>query len=217
MVYGEDYGVLATVTSKKDTYLFIDSADRERYISILIKALRIRDAACGIPEITGLSSDTAMIFFRGGEEEPIRYLIRKVHTSYASYRRTKGCAVQFGSAAYKLIDGNADIARTIKEIRGGFDYICTSFGFRKDGLPPGTIVECLKLCFGKISYDALLGMAMRYAGAESFSEFLMRAEQKQRACVAKDLRNIYRLTYKEIGEILSCSSTTAHRIVNNAS
>lgn len=34
-----EYGILVTVRSAKDTYLFLDSTDRARYMAIFIKML----------------------------------------------------------------------------------------------------------------------------------------------------------------------------------
>lgn len=217
MEYSDDYGFLVTVRSQKDTFLFIDETDMERYMLILIRSLRNNNFMCGEPKMAGLCCDAANIVFCGGEEDRMRHLMRTVHAAYGSYRKSKGCSVKFGRSSYILLDGTLDVVRTMKSVRYKFDHICMSFGNSEDGVPPGTVVKRLKLCSGKIPYDALADIAFRYTGSPIFTEFLANSDIRQKQCAAKELRCTYELTYKEIGEIFLCSAATAHRIVNNAS
>ena len=76
-----EYGILVTVRSAKDTYLFLDSTDRARYMAIFIKMLGRSAIGDARPLIAGLNSDTAQILFQNGYEEPLRVLY-----SYCSMR-----------------------------------------------------------------------------------------------------------------------------------
>lgn len=44
-----EYGILITVRSAKDTYLFLDGIDRDRYMTILIKMLNRSQLGDAIP------------------------------------------------------------------------------------------------------------------------------------------------------------------------
>ncbi len=212
-----DYGILVRITSGKDTFLFIDGIDRERYMTTLVKALGSFREGCGEPEIAGLGDDSAEIFFRGGSEEHIRYLMRTVHASYASYRKVKGCRVYFGRTFYELLDGEAYISRAVTDLRKRYDYICT---------PADVSSECIiadagdvndKLFSGKISERELSCIALKYAGVRTFGDFLAKADSYGRRAAAEEMKRAYDLTYKEIGYIFGCSTATAYRLVNNTS
>ena len=128
MKYINDYGMLVTVTSENDVFLFIDGIDRDRYISELIKNTN------SIPEndtcilIAGLNSNSATIVFDGGCEEKLRYVMRRVHLSYSAYRRNKKCPVRFNSSDFQLIDGSSALRDIVKNIKEKSDFICTKFG-----------------------------------------------------------------------------------------
>ena len=212
-----EYGILITVRSAKDTYLFLDGIDRDRYMTILIKMLNRSQRGDAIPVIAGLNNDEARILFRNGYEEPLRYLIRMIHTSFASYRKAKNCPVQFGRSSFELLDGTANVVRGIKHIRDHSDYICTVFDSEEANCPPGTLAERIKIIPGKISAIKLLQIASTYCAVSSFEEFLQYATSEQKKEFIKELRSKYELSYREIGKILNCSGTTAHRIVNKSS
>lgn len=210
-----DYGIRITVRSVKDTYLFLDGIDRDRYMAVLIKMLKRSQIGEAVPIIAGLNNDTAQILFRNGYEEPLRYLVRMIHTSYASYRKAKNCPVQLRRTSFELLDGKADMVQAIKTIRDRFDYICTVFDNEEGNyLPPGTLAERIKIIPGKISDTTLLQMVRNYRNASSIEDFIRHATPEQKRELIKELRSKYELSYREIGRILNCSSATAHRILN---
>lgn len=209
-----EYGIYITVRSAKDTYLFLDNVDRDRYMAILIKMLKRSRPGEAYPLIAGLNNDTARILFRNGFEEPLRCLIRTVHAAYAAYRKTKNCPVQFGRSSFELLDGTADVVVAMKAIRDRSDYICTVFEDEEGNCPPGTLAERVKIIPGKISDIALLQMACAYKRVSTLEEFLQSATLRQKREFMQELRGKYELSYREIGKILNCSGTTVHRIVN---
>ena len=128
MKYINDYGMLVTVKSENDVFLFLDGIDRDRYISVLIKNTNDFFEDVPRPLIAGLNSNNAMIVFDGGCEENLRYIIRKVHISYSAYRRNKRCPVRFKSSTFEVIEGNSALQQVVNNIKEHSDYICTKFG-----------------------------------------------------------------------------------------
>lgn len=158
-----EYGILVTVRSAKDTYLFLDGTDRARYMAIFIKMLGRNAIGDARPLIAGLNSDTAQILFQNGYEEPLRLLVRMMHASYASYRKAKNCPVQLARSAFDLIDGKKEVAGAVKSIRDKSDFICTIFDREGEHCPPpGTLAERIKTIPGKISGTLLLELAAAY-------------------------------------------------------
>lgn len=127
----KDYGMLVTVTSSKDSYLFVDSIDMDRYVSTLIKMIaydRINMDAYSkefIPLIAGMQSETAKILFSGGDEEVLRRVMRSVHISYSAYRKNKKMPVKFGKSTYELIEGIAKLKETQKMIKENCAFVCS--------------------------------------------------------------------------------------------
>ena len=209
-----EYGILVTVRSAKDTYLFLDGTDRARYMAIFIKMLGRNAIGDARPLIAGLNSDTAQILFQNGYEEPLRLLVRMMHASYASYRKAKNCPVQLARSAFDLIDGKKEVAGAVKSIRDKSDFICTIFDREGEHCPPpGTLAERIKTIPGKISGTLLLELAAAYQRA-SFDELLRDATPGQLRELIQTFRNQYELSFREIGRLLNCSCTTVHRILN---
>ena len=209
-----EYGILVTVRSAKDTYLFLDGTDRARYMAIFIKMLGRNAIGDARPLIAGLNSDTAQILFQNGYEEPLRLLVRMMHASYASYRKAKNCPVQLARSAFDLIDGKKEVAGAVKSIRDKSDFICTIFDREGEHCPPpGTLAERIKTIPGKISGTLLLELAAAYQRA-SFDELLRDATPGQLRELIQTFRKQYEPSFREIGRLLNCSCTTVHRILN---
>ena len=125
----KDYGMLVTVKSIKDSYLFLDGIDRDRYVGCIVKMTE--NAFCGeiLAVIVGMNSDFAKIVFVGGDEEKLRRLMRNVHISYSAYRKTKKCPVVFGKSSYELLDGIEKIKEAKEKTRLCSDFVCcVNFG-----------------------------------------------------------------------------------------
>jgi len=120
----KDYGVMVTVKAAKNSYLFIDGIDRDRYISSIIKKTERVSNGEIIPIIAGLNNDCARIIFMGGDEDILRKLIRSIHISYSSYRKLKNCPVAFKKTTYETVDGFAKIKEAKENIKADFDFIC---------------------------------------------------------------------------------------------
>ena len=128
MKYINEFGVIVTVKSEKDAFLFLDGIDRDRYISELIKNTDEKAENAVRPLIAGLNSNSVIIVFDGGSEEKLRYIIRKVHLSYSAYRRNKKCPVRFKSSSFVLVDDALKLQKAVKTVKEESDYICTKFG-----------------------------------------------------------------------------------------
>lgn len=120
----KDYGIVVNVKSVKDSYLFIDGIDRDRYIGSIIKMTENISSGEIMPVIAGLNSDSAQIVFVGGDEETLRRLMRNVHISYSAYRKTKKCPITFGKSSYELIDGLEEIKKAKENTRLNSDFVC---------------------------------------------------------------------------------------------
>lgn len=213
-----EYGMLVTVKSANDSYLFLDGIDRDRYMSILIKMLERKQSGDALAIIAGLNNDTVKILFSKGCEEELRPLLRSIHTSYASYRRIKKCPVHFGRSVFELLEGKFCIANAVRSIRENTDYICTVF-YRSEGasMQPGALMERIDILPESLTDGKLLHMAQRYKKVTSMEEFLQNAASEEKRAFAKDLKNKYNISYRQIGTILKCSHTTVYRMVNKSS
>lgn len=120
----KDYGMIVTVKSTKDSYLFVDGIDRDRYIAGIIKMTENIPSREILPVVAGLNSDSAKIVFAGGDEETLRRLMRNVHISYSAYRKIKKCPVTFGKSSYELIDGFEEMKKAKENTRLSFDFVC---------------------------------------------------------------------------------------------
>ena len=124
-----DYGMLVTVTAAKDSYLFVDGIDMDRYMATLIKMFdgkKVYDDSSNevVPLSAGMKSETAQIVFRGGDEELLRRIMRSVHISYSAYRKNKKLPVKFGKSTYDIIEGITKLKETQKIIRQNSSFIC---------------------------------------------------------------------------------------------
>lgn len=125
----KDYGIIVTVKSAKNSYLFVDGIDRDRYIAGIIKMTENFPSGEILPVIAGLNSDSAQIVFAGGDEETLRRLMRNVHISYSAYRKIKKCPVTFGKSLYELIDGFEEMKKAKENTRLSFEFVCyVNFG-----------------------------------------------------------------------------------------
>lgn len=120
----KEYGIIVRVKSAKDSYLFIDGIDRDRYIGSIIKMTGNISPGEIFPVIAGLNSDSAQIVFLGGDEEILRRLMRNVHISYSAYRKTKKCPVSFGKTSYELIDGLQAIKKAKENTKLNSEFVC---------------------------------------------------------------------------------------------
>ncbi len=120
----KEYGIIVNVKSAKDSYLFIDGIDRDRYIGSIIKMTENISSGEILPVIAGLNSNSAQIVFVGGDEEILRKLMRNVHISYSAYRKTKKCPVTFGKSSYELLDGLQEIKKAKENTRLNSDFVC---------------------------------------------------------------------------------------------
>lgn len=211
-----DYGILVSVCAAKYTYLFVDDTDRERYIAVLIRMITNGPPDDAVPVIAGLHGDTAQILFHNGYEESLRNLFRRIHTSYAAYRKTKNCPIHFGRASYELLDGKHLLADARKKIRDNSDYICIAFDAESLYPPPGTLIRRVKSLPGYLTETKLLELAHSFGNHSTLDTFFRSAALPQKSGFAKALRAEYKLSYHEIGKIMHCSRTTAYRIVNKA-
>ena len=125
----KDYGMIVTVKSAKDSYLFLDGIDRERYVGCIVRMTKNTFFGEILPVVAGLNSDLAKIVFAGGDEEKLRRLMRNVHISYSAYRKTKKCPVVFGKSSYELLDSVEKIKEAKEKTRLCSDFVCcVNFG-----------------------------------------------------------------------------------------
>lgn len=211
-----EYGTVIVIRASKDTYLFLDSIDRKRYISIFVKMLKKNPQkdACAI--IAGFSNDFVKIIFEKGCEEDLRSLLRRVHTSYASYRRTKNCPVKFERSDIFLLETEISISEAVKKLRNESDYICTDFyNYNETDIETGFLVKKESM-HENITDSKILYTAQRYKKVSSIEEFIEAADSSEKRAFAKTLKDGYDISYREIGNILKCSYSTIYRMVNKS-
>lgn len=122
-----DYGMLVTVKAKKNSFLFFDGIDQDRYISSLLKMTKKYGKENINPLFGGINNETAFLIFDGGNEDILRDIMRKVHISYAAYRKNKKFPVRFCKSSFELLDGNAAICSAVKELKEMPEIICLKF------------------------------------------------------------------------------------------
>lgn len=127
-----DYGMLVIVKAKKDSFLFLDGIDQDRYISSLLKMTKKYGKENINPLFGGINNETAFLIFDGGNEDSLRDIVRKVHISYAAYRKNKKCPVRFCKSSFELLDGNDAICSAIKVLKETQGIICLKFSCIKD-------------------------------------------------------------------------------------
>lgn len=195
-----DYGMEIVVHAAKETSLFIDVTDIQRYVLTLNKMILGTKDILTEPIIVGFNKKIAEMVFRGGTEECFKKIIQKTHVSYSSYRRTKKFPIFFGKTEFCVLEREKTIAERVKKIRNESKFICTSFSMKCNVVT--------NLHTKVIEYEKYI------SDCNSAKDFLKMADISEKKDFINYLRKCHNLSYREIGKMLDCSSTKIYRLVN---
>lgn len=191
------YGTMIVACAKNDGILLENRLDVERYVRCLNKMVCPKRQLQEGFIIGGFVKNKATLIFNGGDEEILKKTIQKTHISYSAYRRNKNNPIIFGKTKYILLDNKESIINAMNDIKYNSEYICTSLN------------EC-KVVLTMLNSGLKENVSYDNKPTRNFD--IKEYEIKRK--IIMDLRKEYKLTYREISKIFSCSSATIYRILN---